>query len=113
MEGKNMTPEQLKEALHLKPTVMLIGDGPVVQGGNVERVETLHMSKSNVDRPEIDFLDVIRSRVAASEPIFITGNPSAEDEALITDMVEQAANEAGKSASMVQIVFLPESKSDK
>jgi hypothetical protein len=61
-------------------------------------------------RPEIDLVDVLKGRVAAGKPIYLTGQPSEAIVNATMSIAQQAAEEAGMPAQVVQIVELPELK---
>lgn len=62
---------------------------------------------SDQERPIIDLQDVIKNRVAAGEPVYITGSaPGAAVDSVIA-MVADIAEDLGKPAKMIQVVELP------
>lgn len=62
---------------------------------------------TNSDRPEIEMLDVLKTRVAEGKPIYVTGRPSQAVMTAVVANAQQAAAEAGMSARVVQVVELP------
>lgn len=59
------------------------------------------------NRPVVDLLDMLKARVAAGEPICVTGTPQVGAMAEVTRMAEQAAVETGRPARLFQLVELP------
>lgn len=62
---------------------------------------------SPASHPEIDLADVLRGRIAAGEPVYVTGKPKDAVLGAVTSAVNQAAAEVGKPARILQIVELP------
>ena len=60
------------------------------------------------NREEIDLLDVIKGRVAAGQPVYVTGNPDSNTLDMVTTVAAQASAAAGKPARIVQVVELPD-----
>ena len=58
------------------------------------------------DRPVVDLADVLKGRVAAGEPLYVTGNPQGDVLDAVTRIAEQASIEAGKPARIVHLVEL-------
>lgn len=59
-------------------------------------------------RPEVDLTDVLKRRIAAGEPVYVTGKPRGVVADAVTATVEQAAADAGKPARVIWVVELPE-----
>jgi hypothetical protein len=55
----------------------------------------------------IDLVDVVKGRVAAGEPVYLTGNPPGVVVDAVTAMAEQVAAETGLPARVIQVVELP------
>lgn len=59
-------------------------------------------------RPEVDLADVLKGRIAAGEPIYVTGSPRGAVADAVNAVIEQAAAEAHKAARVIQVVELPD-----